>query len=123
MYYLLAGIYRHSCFNAGNSRSNMWECHKVTSIYQIMSSFISHIFFLFLRSSLDIERRLDRFECVIVTRGGSLVADAGAMIARATASLIQIAQPSVFVDFEVSSELNQPQYCVLIHNVIPFMIK
>ena len=53
------------------------------------------------------ERRLDRFECVIVTRGGSIVAGAGATIARATANLIQIAQPSVFVDFDVSSKLNQ----------------
>ena len=59
------------------------------------------------RSPLEMERRLDRFECVIVTRGGSIAAGAGAMIARAIANLIQIAQPSVFVDFDVSSKLNQ----------------
>ncbi len=53
---------------------------------------------------MDVERRLDRFECVIVTRGGSTGANAGALVAQAAANFIQVVSPGIFSDFETSSK-------------------
>ena len=52
---------------------------------------------------MDTERRLDRFECVIVTTGGSMAANAGAVVAQTAATYIQIYYPGLYTNFHVSS--------------------
>ena len=53
---------------------------------------------------MDAERRLDRFECVIVTTGGSRAANAGALVAQTAITFIQIAYPGLYTNFQVSSK-------------------
>ena len=55
------------------------------------------------RSLIEVERNLDRFECTIVTMGGKTSVNAGALVPQMAASILQVALPGVFTNFQVSS--------------------